>query len=368
MRLLLCGGGTAGHVNPAIAVAEELKRTHPESEILFVGRDGGDENHLITAAGFNFKTLSVQGLKHSVSLNNLKRITKALHAVSEAQQIISEFKPNVILGTGGYVCWPMITAAHQMKILSAIHESNIIPGLTTKLLSKKCNVILLNREETKKHLNKKANTKTVGIPLRENFNKISRQDARRYLKIKDGEFLILSFGGSLGSQKMNEVIIDVIKNYSSKNENIKHIHAVGKRYYQNLNIDQNELAGCKILPFIDFMPLALKAADVVICRCGAVTLAEVCYVGVPAILIPSPNVSNNHQFHNGKLLESVGGAILLEEEKLTEKSLRSAIEVIKNAKIDRKTRAKRLKSLFTPDAAKNIVYELISLKNSPKSK
>ena len=240
--------------------------------------------------------------------------------------------------------------------------------VTTKLLSKKCKVVFLNRDEAKKYLKEKVYTKTVGIPLRQKIKEINRRDARQHLKILDDDFLILSFGGSIGSERMNDVIIEVIKNYSSKNKKIKHIHAVGKRYFEKIKADENELNGCTILPFIDFMPLALKAADLVICRCGAMTLAEICYVGVPAILIPSPNVTANHQFHNGKIIENMGGAILLEEKNLTEKSLINAIIVTKNAKNERKTRAKILKSLSTPEAAKNIIYELFLLKNSPKSK
>ena len=367
MRLLLCGGGTAGHVNPAIAIAEELKRTHPDSKILFIGRDGGDENKLVTDAGFKLQTLVVQGIQRSLSINNLKSIKQAIEAVEKAKRIIKEFKPDIILGTGGYVCWPVITAGYRMKIPTAIHESNIIPGLTTKLLSKKCKTVFLNKEETKKYFNDKIYTKTVGIPLRQKIMEVDRQDARRDLKIKDDDFLIVSFGGSIGSEKMNDVIIEVMKNYSSKKSDVKHIHAVGKRYFKNLKIDKKEFDGCKILPFIDFMPLALKAADIVICRCGAITLAEVCCVGVPAILIPSPNVTANHQFHNGKHIEKAGGAILLDEKNLTEKSLINAIIVTKNAKSDRKTKAKKLKALSTPDAAKNIIYELFSLKNSTKN-
>ena len=158
MRLLLCGGGTAGHINPAIAVAEELKSTHPNSKILFIGRTDGDENRLVTEAGFELKTLSVHGIQRSLSLNNLQSIKKAIQAIGEAKRMIKEFKPDVILGTGGYVCWPVIIAGCQMKIPTAIHESNIIPGLTTRLLSKKCDVVFLNRGETKKHLNKKVYT------------------------------------------------------------------------------------------------------------------------------------------------------------------------------------------------------------------
>ena len=366
MRLLLCGGGTAGHINPAIAIAEELMSSHPNSKVLFVGRDEGSENLLIKDAGFEYRTLKIQGIKRSLSPSNFKRIKNAVKSIGSASKIINEFAPDVILGTGGYVCWPVITAGRRMGIPTAIHESNITPGLTTKLLSKKCNVVFLNRDETKNHLNKKVKAITVGNPLRQNFKKYTREKARQKLGIKENELLILSFGGSIGSEKMNEIIIDVIKNYSSKRSDVKHIHGVGKRYYENLKSVKTEYDGCRILPFINEMPLVMRASDIVICRCGAMTLSEICEVGVAPILIPSPNVTANHQYLNGKHLEDRGGAILIEEKDLSTKALISAIDKLKNEKNGRKTRAKILKDLSTPNSAKTIVSELFLLKKSSK--
>ncbi len=366
MRLLLCGGGTAGHINPAVAVAEELTDTNPDSEILFVGREGGYENAIVTKAGFKLCTIKIQGIKRSLSLSNLKRIKNAIIAIKQAEKIIKEFMPDVILGTGGYVCWPLITAGRRLGIPTAIHESNITPGLTTRLLSKKCDLVFLNRNETKKYLNEKSKTKTVGNPLRKNFKKISRQDARQKLKINENELLILSFGGSIGAEKMNEVIIDVIRQYSSKDKNVKHIHAVGKRYFNKIKEEKNKYAGCKILPFIDDMPTMMNAADIVICRCGAMTLSEICEVGVASILIPSPNVTGNHQYENGIHLKEKGGAILIEEKNLSTEALIKAINTLKNEKNGRKTRAKTLKALATPNSAKTIVSDLLSLKSRSK--
>lgn len=366
MRLLLCGGGTAGHTNPAIAVAEELKVSHPDSEILFIGREGGGENSLISKAGFNFRTLKIQGIKRSLSPDNLRRVRDAIKSVSQAKSIINDFRPDVILGTGGYVCWPVITAGRKMGIPTAIHESNITPGLTTKLLSKKCDLVFINRDVTKKHLSEKVKTITVGNPLRRDFKIISRREARKKLNINESEILILSFGGSIGAEKMNEVILNVIREYSSKEKDVKHIHAVGRRYYAEIKAEKDRYDGCRILPFIDDMPSVMRAADIVICRSGAMTLSEICEVGVASILIPSPNVTANHQYNNAKHLEDQGGAILIEEKSLSTSSLISAIKMLKNDKNGRKTRAKILKGLSTPNSSKTIVNELFLLKNGSK--
>lgn len=363
MRLLLCGGGTAGHTNPAIAVAEELKVSSPNSEVLFVGREGGGENALISKAGFKYCTIKIQGIKRSLSLDNIKRTIDAIRSIGKAGIIINDFKPDVILGTGGYVCWPVIAAAKKMGIPTAIHESNITPGLTTKLLSKKCDIVFINREESKKYLKNKTRIVAVGNPLRHSFENISRNEARKKLKISENELLILSFGGSIGAEKINEVILNVIEKYSSKEKDIKHIHAVGQRYFSKVKNKKDEYEGCKIIPFIDNMPLMMRAADIMICRCGAMTLSEICEVGVASILIPSPNVTANHQYHNAKHLEYNGGAILIEEKNLSTESLISAIKMLKNDKNGRKTRAKKVKQLSTPGAAKAIINELFLLKN-----
>ena len=366
MRLLLCGGGTAGHVNPAIAIAEELRASHSDSEILFIGREDGNENSLISDAGFKFRTLKIKGIKRSLSTENIKRALNAIKSIAKAKEIIKEFSPDVILGTGGYVCWPVILAGKKMGIPIAIHESNITPGLTTKLLAKKSDIVFLNHDATKNHLPKKVNAITVGNPLRRSFKKTSRNDARQTLGISEKELLILSFGGSIGAEKMNEVIIEVIKDFSSKEKSIKHIHAVGKRYFNEIKQRKEEYPRCKILPFIDDMPTLMRAADIVICRCGAMTLSEICEVGVASILIPSPNVTGNHQYKNGKYLENMGGAILIEEENLSKETLISAIKMLKNDEFGRKTRAKKSKALSVKNSEKVILKELFLLKNGRK--
>ncbi len=368
MKLLLCGGGTAGHVNPAIAVAEELKSRDKDAQILFIGRDGGKENEPIARAGFKLETIKIEGLRRSFTTDNIRRIITALKARSAAEKIIKEFNPDVILGTGGYVCWPVISAGNALGIPTAVHESNISPGMTTKLVSGKCDLIFLNHEKTKDYLGSKARCITVGNPLRQDFGRITRGDARRKMGLSNDEIFILSFGGSIGAKRLNEVITEVMDEHSSKIKTVRHLHASGKRYYSEAEkkyIDKTYL-GCRIVPYIDNMPTALKAADIVICRCGAVTLSEIAAVGVAAILIPSPNVSDNHQYKNGKHLADGGAGVLIEEKNLSKEALINQLLELENDENGRKNKAKSINAYYTPDAAKMIIEELFMLKKASK--
>lgn len=364
MRLLLCGGGTAGHVNPAIAVAEEIKDLDKSAELLFVGRKGGRENDLITKAGFDLRTIDIEGIRRSISTDNVRRIIKALKAKSAAERIIKDFRPDVVLGTGGYVCWPVITAAEGLGIPTAIHESNLAPGLTTRLVSARCDLLLLNHEKTKDYLGRKGKTVTVGNPLRKGFAKLSRADARKKMGIAKDEIFILSFGGSIGAEQLNKVILEVMERHSSKKKEVRHLHATGKRYYtsgEKKYLDK-AISGCSIIPFINNMPVALSAADIVICRCGAITLSELSAVGVASILIPSPNVSANHQYKNAKALADSGAADLIEEKNMNADLIIERLLFLENNENERKTRAKRMRAFYTPDAAKSILNELYLLK------
>ena len=364
MKIILCGGGTAGHINPAIAVAEEIKKQFKSVKILFIGREGGGENRLVTEAGLNLKTLKIQGFKRKLTKDNLKVLAYALKAKSEAKKILSDFKPDVVLGTGGYVCWPVIKAAAELHIPTAIHESNLYPGLTTRLLSKKCNTVFVNHGETENLLPQKANVKRVGNPLRSDFTRLNRATARAELGLRENDILIVSLGGSIGSERMNEVIIDVMRSHSANNPNIRHIHSAGARYYGALKDDPYARGknGCRIVPYINDMPRMLHASDVVISRCGAVTLSELAEVGVAAILIPSPNVTDNHQYKNARYLEKKEAALLIEEKNLTKKSLISALKMLENDENGRKKQAKNIKALSLPNSSKLLVKELILLK------
>ena len=250
MKILFCGGGTAGHVMPAIAMAQIIEKNFKNVDIAFVGRCGGNENRSIIKCGYSLYTIDVMGLERKFSIKSIKAIYKALSSSRTAKRIICEFNPDIVIGTGGYVCYPIIRMAQKMHIPNMMHESNVYPGIVTRHLGSKCTMLLLNMEGTKKYLKRTDNAVTVGNPLRADFKDVKRSDARQLLKLKENDILILSFGGSLGSEVMNDIIIKLMSQYSVSSANIAHIHATGINNFKRAKELYPELASgkgkCKI--------------------------------------------------------------------------------------------------------------------------
>ncbi|MBR5818114.1 MAG: undecaprenyldiphospho-muramoylpentapeptide beta-N-acetylglucosaminyltransferase [Clostridia bacterium] len=370
MRVLICGGGTAGHIMPGIAIAEYIKECDGTSEIMFVGRKNGQENSLILNAGFPLETIEISGFRRSLSPKNISTALKTVIALGKAFKILRAFAPDVTVGTGGYVCWPIIKMAQLMKIPTVIHESNAYPGLTTRMLASKCDKVLLNLEECKAHLKRIDNTLVVGNPLRNTFIKGTRAAARKKLKIADSDIFILSFGGSGGSDVMNSHLISLMKAVSEKNRRIRHLHATGKKYYDTAAKSSPELikasGRCRIVPFIEDMPAYMLAADIVISRAGAMTLSEISAAGVASILIPSPNVTDNHQYKNAKAYESVGGAIVILESELNDEILAErVIELIQKRRL-RRAIADAARGLHVQNSLHKICTGIEAVKNRKK--
>ena len=365
MKFIFCGGGTAGHVTPAIAIAEEILKKIPDAEILFIGRENGEENEAVKKRGFKIKTLRICGFEHKISINNIKNLYIALSALIEAEKIVKDFLPNAVIGTGGYVCWPVLKAAEKRGIPTVIHESNAVPGLASKLLSKKCTRVLLNLQGSEKEFKRQDNIRIVGNPVREDFFTQSRTSARKKLGLSDKDFFILSFGGSGGSEKMNDAVIELMESHSTKNKNILHTHACVRKYFERINKNHPHLThgknGCIIKPYIDEIATMIKAADVVISRAGAMTLAEISAAGVAAILVPSPNVTNNHQYKNAKLIHDANAAILIEESELNERTLCDAVKKIENDIRLRKKMSEAIKDFSVPDSGEKIANEILNL-------
>lgn len=336
----MTGGGTGGHVNPAIAIANTIKRNEPDSEILFVGTEKGIENKLTSAEGYPIRHVEIQGFKRSLSPKNIKAAYLALVSPKRAEKIVKEFKPDIVIGTGGYVCWPVLVAASRLGIPTAVHESNAYPGVAVRKLQMYVDRILLNFEESAEYLTAKEKIMHVGNPLRGSFGICDRDEARKKLGISDEyKYFILSYGGSLGAEKVNEACIGLMDTYCRKHPEVLHLHATGaieweeaSRQFREKGLDK--CPNIKLVEYIYDMPLQMAAADIVISRAGAMTVSELAMLGKTSIMIPSPNVTNNHQYKNAKVIEDMGGCVLIEEKNLSDGRLENEVSrLIGDAKL-----------------------------------
>ena len=325
MKVLLAGGGTAGHINPALAIAGYIKNKRNDAEFLFIGNRGGMEQRLVPQAGFEIKSITISGFKRSFSpksmLENVKTVSRTFTSSREAKKIIAEFKPDICIGTGGYVSGPVIRTAAKMGIPCIIHEQNAYPGITNKMLAKSVKKVMLAVPDAKKYFDKNADFVITGNPVRQEILTAKKEESRKELGL-DNRPVVLSFGGSLGARKINEAVADLVAR-SGIDGRYQHIHAYGSYgdwFPQLVEEKGTDIADCSnldIRPYIDNMPTCMAAADLVICRAGAITLSEIQAMGKPAILIPSPNVAENHQYHNAMALVNAGAADIIEEKDLT---------------------------------------------------
>lgn len=364
MRVLLTGGGTGGHINPALAIADIIKMNVPDAEIAFVGTKRGMENRLIPKEGYPLYHIEIQGIRRSLSLSNLKTAYLVMTSPHKAKKIIREFCPDIVIGTGGYVCWPLLQAASSMGIPTMVHESNALPGVAVRQLQNKVDVILTNFEATAELLRAKDRIVHVGNPLRQGYATTDKMAARRAIGIPDSvRFVILSFGGSLGAPKLNEAAVDVMRLFSAEREDVMHIHAGGSRGYENAMrlFNGYGLAGnprLSVKEYIYDMPLYMAAADLVICRAGAMTLTELAKLQKCAILIPSPNVTDNHQYKNAKVLSDANAAVLIEEKDLSPERIADAVRNLYDAADTRRAMEECIAVFGSSDAGKRIYEEI----------
>lgn len=333
MKVLFACGGTAGHINPGLAIAAAIRRRHPGAVIRFAGNPDGMEARLVPGAGFEFVPFKAMGIQRRLTPYNIYRNVKSafllVTAESRAKRVIRAFAPDLVVGTGGYVSGPILLVAAKMGIPTATHEQNAFPGVTTKLLAKRVDKVLLAVAKAEEYLPQEAKGKCVvtGNPVRPEILTARREEARRLCKVPEGKVCLLSFGGSLGAQRVNEAVADVMA-WHKGTGNIHHIHATGQygtellpRLLREKGVSWEGCPGLDIREYIDDMPNCLVAADLVICRAGASTLSELEAAGRASILIPSPNVAENHQYHNAMVLQNAGAAVVLEEKDLTGEAL-----------------------------------------------
>lgn len=362
MKFLFAAGGTAGHINPALAVASYLKQNYPDSEILFAGTGDHMESRLVPSAGFDFKTIEISGFRRSVSpkatAHNIKTVFQILKSSAQSKKIIKEFNPDVAVGFGGYVSGPVLQSAVKLGIPSCIHEQNAFPGVTNKALAKEVNAVMLTSEDAKKHLEIKNECYITGLPVRGEILTADKYKSRIELGIESDIPLVVSFGGSLGAKPINDAMEKVLIAHSKDNK-CMHIHSTGKNGsymldnlkskgfdFSNKNIDIRE--------YIDNMDVCLSAADLVIGRAGASSLSEIEALGKPSVLIPSPYVAENHQFHNAMSLVNRGAAIIIEEKELTGEKLLETIDKLLSDKEKLKEMGKNAKTLAMSNSTEKI--------------
>lgn len=334
MKVLFAGGGTAGHINPALAIAGYLREQEPDVQILYIGAKDGMEERLVPAAGFTFKSITVSGFQRKLNWKNMKKnvktVVRVFTASHEAHKIIKEFAPDICVGTGGYVAGPVIREAMKMGIPAIIHEQNAFPGVTNKMLSKRANKTMLAVADAQKYLDPAAKCVLTGNPVRQAIIRAQRAESRKALGL-DGRPVILSFGGSLGARKINEAVADLLVS-NAKTNRFQFIHGYGQwgGWFPDLlkekGLNLSEHPNIDIREYINNMPECLAAADLVICRAGAISLSELQAQGRASILIPSPNVAENHQYHNAMALVHRNAAVIIEEKDLTGEVLCKKVE------------------------------------------
>ncbi len=364
MKVLLAGGGTAGHINPAIAIANEINARYPGSEFLFAATPRGMEADLVPKSGYPVSFIKLSGFNRSFHpadvLHNCRSAWYLALSNHTARKMIKSFAPDVVVGTGGYLSGPIVRAAARMKIPTLIHEQNAFPGVTTKLLSREVDMVMLAFSEAKQRLPQGVPSEVVGNPVRQEFISTSRQQARKALGLDDS-FTILSFGGSLGARAINEMALDLMEWHCHK-KNINHIHGYGKNGKEifpkallERGVSLDAFPRIQIKEYIDNIYLYVAAADLVISRAGASSIIELEVTGTPSILVPYPYAAENHQYYNAKVLEDNGAAVIIEEKDYQKEKLIQLVDSFVSDPEKQIAFSENAKRLAVYDTAKRIV-------------
>ena len=370
MKFLFAAGGTGGHINPALAVAGEIREKYPDAEILFVGTKEKMESRLVPAAGFDFASIDISGFYRQLTFENIKRnigtIFKLLRASSQAKKIIKSFKPDVVIGFGGYVSGPVLRMAAKMGIPTAIHEQNAFPGITNKALAKKVDRVMLTSSAAEKYLKPKNPVTVTGLPVRGEMLRADRDISRAMLGIKDEQLLVLSMGGSLGAEAINKAMVELIsENHTDKK--LYFLHAMGQyglwvpKKLKEKGVDTETADNVEIREYIKDMDVCMSAADLVICRAGASSLSELQALGKASILIPSPNVAENHQYHNAMALVEKDAARLIEEKNLTKEAMAEMFSSLVSDKEALMRIGQNARNMALINAKKHITEIVVSL-------
>lgn len=369
MRVVISAAGTGGHINPGIAIANKIKEKDPKSEIIFIGTNRGLENDLVPRAGYILKTIEAYGIKKEFSFTNLKHMIQTYCSRKDVEEIFDEFKPDLVLGTGGYICGPVFHVAVKRKIPTVLHESNAFPGKAVKFYSKKVDKILVGFEETKSKLEGAKEVVVTGTPTKIRKLDISKQKKKQLLEelgIKNELPIVLIFGGSQGAQRINEAVMELIKD--KKNTKYQIIWATGPKQYdivkedfERNNIYINNIKNVKILPYIYNMEEIMNISDLLVCRSGAMTITEISIVGKPAIFVPLPSMSANRQEDNALVLKKLGAAKIILNSDMSGDRLSEEIDDIIYDELELEEMGKIANQIAPSNVEEKIYEEIIKL-------
>lgn len=356
-KFILSGGGTGGHIYPAVAIANELKSRFPDAEFLFVGAEDKMEMQKVPQAGYAIKGLWIAGLQRKLTLQNMLFPVKLINSLWKSRKIIKEFKPDVVIGTGGFASGPLLQMANMLGIPTLIQEQNSFPGITNKLLSKKANAICVAYENLDQFF-PKGKMILTGNPVRQDLIAIDekREEAIAYFKLDAKKKTLLVLGGSLGARRINQLIEKELNTILAQNVQI--IWQCGKLYFEEYKKYNSE--NVQVVAFIERMDFVYAAADIIISRAGASSVSELCIVGKPVIFIPSPNVAEDHQTKNAKAIVDKKGAILLKESQLDSEFSLVFEALLKDAE-KQKQLSENIKELALPEATQQIADEVVKL-------
>lgn len=370
MNILFTCGGTAGHINPAVALAR-MFRERDGANLLFVGADGGMETRLVPKEGMELKTVTITNFRRSLTPaaigHNLGTLANMVRSDRQARAILKDFKPDLVVGTGGYASYPVVKAAAKAGIPTAVHESNAVPGLTTKALSKVTDVVMVGFAESRAHYDDPDKVVVTGTPVRGDFFQYTRQEARQKLGFTDDRPLLLSYWGSLGAERMNGYMTDFLLLERQAGAPFRHIHGAGRDFaamtqaLSAAGAAGEGLSGVEVREYIYDMPLVMAAADLVLCRSGASTISELSAIAKPSVLVPSPNVTADHQTKNAKVLADAGGAILLPEKECSGQRLFEQAKALLEDAPRRSDMSRKLSAMAIPDANEKIYATLKGL-------
>ena len=372
IKVIFTCGGTAGHVNPALALAGLMKERNPDCEILFVGAHRGIEKRLIEAAGWPFRAVEVSSFHRSLAPKEIKHNMVSLRnffrSPGEARALLEEFPAGLVIGTGGYASYPMIRAAAKMGIPTAIHESNAIPGLTTRLLEKHTDLMMVGFEKCRENYKHPDKVLVTGTPVRGDFFRLTKKEAKQKLGMDDGRPLIVSFWGSLGATEMNRQMAEFFALEVKNGIPFHHVHGAGTvgcrhmaGYLEGAGVDLGRFPALEVREYIQDMDVMMRSADLVISRAGASTISELTALGVPAIIVPSPNVTHNHQESNARVLADAGGAVMILEKDSSGQALYDAARKILEDPEQRKRMSGAMSDMGTIDSAEKIYAAVMAL-------